>query len=848
MRVRSVNNDVFGLPELLIDGVRVGDGALEALLGPVGEPSGGALLAGTPALVRATLAQLGARVAHVDLDELDRVLGGSEWRGGDGADALAKARGAARERVNVAGAALREARASAETSRRLAPSRAVRPEDISLLEADAAEATAKHTAWRLEEAAAVAAFDGASKAFAAHHDAERRMRAELAHVEGQLPAEAPMTASAAAGLVEAARVLAANVKSDLVRMSEDIAAAYRDVTHATSLAATARAALESVEGALALVRCDRCPTCQQSIPPTTVEAFERAAAAAAATRDLAQGDLVAATRYRDSLLADLPALQAEEEAAVRALMAASLNERRAAEARERVATAAGQRKRLHEHRASVPRVPSALEERVAEIRASRPRAEDWPAKIRAEIAAREAYKRWMADRAAVDAAEAAAAVAKAAEATLADIEERTVGAGAALLFGEAASMIPQRWQIVQSLGAIGLSDGLKSWSGPGLSTAQRSLLSRALDTALARINGARFRLVMVDDADVMSPSTLAELRDNLEVDLAIGAIDLALLTCCHPPPQRPGWQHVCLGLSAGPGPGPGSIGVDVGAGGWSVGAGAGAGPEPPLARPGRPDRDLDAEGRDRTQAPATPATPCAPPAPLTGLEGVITIKDEAAFWNAVTRGASPVRAPDPTPAQPRPEPGPPAAAADTSPPVPSDVPSDNDTHKPWGSPPNAYRVRGVVQRLPSREREALELMARSSAPTEAWHHLEACGFAQDGQLTEAGGAAALLVRGEPFGGLLLAQLEPPPPPSNATHGPLGLSEKDARRVIRDEAVGVVALRALLGDAGADSPGTQVAVERLARFWWQLGYDEARARAELQAAAAAHPKNARGGEK
>lgn len=176
---------------------------------------------------------------------------------------------------------------------------------------------------------------------------------------------------------------------------------------------------------------------------------------------------------------------------------------------------------------------------------------------RAAIVRHERIARYHRDRGAVEAAEARVDAAKALLTCVTDAQDQVREAGEQAIIGHASTYVPDCWEIAFVDGAIGLADRagygdvVKFWSGAGLSTAQREILSMAIDRALEVIGERKFRVAFVE-ADPIDLQARQHVLTELGRRVDSGDVSQAFVMQWSSAEQAraAGWQVIELGGGA----------------------------------------------------------------------------------------------------------------------------------------------------------------------------------------------------------------------------------------------------------------------------------------------------------
>lgn len=607
-RSRRIEKGTFKKPQVFIGGVEADDTKLAELLGDVSAPAGSTWLELSEDKLLAELARLGARArsgrgavlsavravaAHNKgalAEALCTALGvktpprfvppedapeelvnaGYAARAGDvliglencASDRLlATARDVAKAEVNEAQRAFKAIESSADRSREVSVAAEVRPDEVALVEAQVKAANEAFRTADAERVTAKNALEAGARPLAEWEATKARLDAKVSAARtslGALPVP-PVEAKAALDDAPLRATLAA-----AVAYANDVAG-ERDAAAKAEQAAlfawgTAENTTKSARAALKVLDGGHCPTCRQAITGDVRAVFDRALTDAEQAEARAKSELDAARAYLQDQRTELDAANRDVDKARSALDAALKTQ----------AAAGVMAKTRETYNAAARALDEALAEQTAFLAKPAP-AQPSDARARYDVAVADAdakfvemdrlrarltevsgqverYKRWRSDLKLRTDAEGRKKAADALMESVRTAERDLAKAGTDELLGTAAMYLPPEFGAPLVFdGAIGISQGVTFWSGPGLSNAQKLVLSIAIDRALDTINGRRLRLVLVE-AEALDDATLDHVAAALEGDVEMGALDCAMLISCHDPPRLvPQWQRIHVG-------------------------------------------------------------------------------------------------------------------------------------------------------------------------------------------------------------------------------------------------------------------------------------------------------------
>lgn len=607
-RSRRIEKGTFKKPVVYIGGVEADDTKLAEMLGDVSAPAGSTWLELSEDKLLAELARLGARArsgrdavlsavravaAHNKgalAEALCTALGvktpprfvppedapeelvnaGYAARAGDvliglencAADRLlATARDVAKAEVNEAQRAFKAIESSADRSREVSVAAEVRPDEVALVEAQVKAANEAFRAADAERVTAKSALEAGARPLAEWEVTKARLAAKVSAARTNLGALPVPHAEATAALDDAP--LRATLDA-AVAYANDVAGERYAAAKAEQTAlfawGTAENTTKSARAALKVLDGGHCPTCRQAITGDVRAVFDQALANAEQAEAQAKSDLDAASAYLQDQRTELDAANRDVDKARSALDAALKTQASAgvmAKARETYKAAArALDEALAEQTAFLakpaPAQPADAQARydvaLADAEAKFNAMEQLRARLTEVSGQVERYKRWRSDLKLRTDAEGRKKAADALMESVRTAERDLAKAGADELLGTAAMYLPPEFGAPLVFeGAIGITQGVTFWSGPGLSNAQKLVLSIAIDRALDTINGRRLRLVLVE-AEALDDATLDHVAAALEGDVEMGALDCAMLISCHEPPRLvPQWQRIHVG-------------------------------------------------------------------------------------------------------------------------------------------------------------------------------------------------------------------------------------------------------------------------------------------------------------
>lgn len=851
-------------------------------------------------------------------------------------DALEPAKRAALD----AAANSRAAEIAFEAARKVAPA-GITPGLIDRLTAEQEREAAAWAEWNAVLTDLVQREMSADAMIAKHGADEREMNAQLHALQARLP-------PAAAVLSDAERAEITKAIDEITAYCDDLKLALQDagemLTAARGEHGIAATLIQQARDNEAHLSGGTCPTCRQAVSEQLIAALRSAIDALNERAATAQANLDAAMLNDQQTRDALSAADADLREHVARLSA----DDRARETAKRRAEIQGQierlQKDLHAHRGRVPPSSAQLAEQVRLHRASEP-SRGSSERLKEAMAERTRYEAFQSALKAREASQVAAAKAKAARESIeAEIAAKR-SEGFDVLRSAVDPFLPSGNTMAITPYGLGLTDGAKSWSGPGLSGGQRLMLRTAMQAADAALFGRRrFKFIEVDAAEQLSPTALGSLRDSLEIDAATGALDLAIVASCRREPRREGWQLIEMGPPDpfAPPPAPTTKPDD------DTPAAATPAPTAPAVAPAAEAIPATSEATQPDLLLSEPTHASSAPPPVDKAWGAkVCPSCKGSTWSRSSGGkcplcrgrgtiseddaAPPAPAGDATPVSPSPAgdttpaPTPPtpgrnartspqmtvehpvwaelrlltqpallwlhwqiagvpsgdrttmiralaprliadwvsgharrlldrAALAtrpldddrpdDPAPPVATDPPLEpateaapaaeppapaTPTPRVFESPPQPNHVANVYKKLSRGAREALMLDDRAEASDAEVSELHLAGFVtEDGADTEAGALCVGMVASNSM------QPEPAPPPEGA-----GLSDKEARKIIRDMAPSVDALRAAAGVK--PKTAREPALRALATMARDSGWDEAQLRAHVEIAMAEHPK-------